>query len=689
MHRFPVLPALLAFALVLPPMVSAETIAEDASGDVQGDLETGESVPIPAGTMDHVDLTHLEVTESLESFTFTLGVVSRSPADALDGQIYQVGFRHYTTEFRLLVDVVAENPVLGGGAFVTLERRSVGSEQWDTDSSYPATLSSTSISIEIPRQALIDEQGTPPLPGRLLEDFWAQASNSLSERSVVGPVPSTGGVLHVEDVMPDQGTTDESFAVTQGQPPTGDVRVTSRFPDRTSNGEEATYVYSVTLNNTRTDTIAVVLEAQNVPDGWIVEFPVPGIEVPGNGELTVPVVVSTPFQHQHDTHEQFDIVAVDAEAGSPQGALALGIRYIHPPQPTGHHDELWVHARDADQTVPVLEQGRGLVVRSFMNTLPEDPNDTGATMGPSEYDSTAPDQYTWCTRLSPALAVGLDFNLNDQGTFLGELEANAPMNGDLSARLLVTSGTGGQPFTATTPCSSEPALEAIVSPMQTLALDGSSPVPFELPLDALADADFIPFDASQHLYLEFTFALDAPGPPSQVASAWLNPGAKLALPLDEYHDPVPESESISDLNIEVAGDYRVVRNPGSVATFTARVQGPDGPYNLDILGTKPSWAEIFPAPTVQSGDEFTVAVIVPEEAADGEVADLLIRAVGEDGGFALARAYVEVDTDSEHPDDAAQLQSLRDASQASPGPGVVALAIVAGLLAALRRQRQR
>lgn len=520
--------ALAVAALLLVPATQAAWL-EDALGDVQV-VADGVPAGLPASpAYASMDLLGLDIVEEADAFTFRLQVDDLAQADdkAPDGEICDVFLAHNDREFRL--HVTRLTPALIGGRATLLAREAGGA--WDTHSEadLQATfdLATDTITLRLARADLVDASGAAPFPGRVLDDVHALCRNHASGVSVVGGVTPTSPLI-VRDDLPDAGMEPGAWPVTIGAAQTGHALLTSPQPFRSSNGEATTFRYNVTAHNLGAARDEFVLVARDVPSNVNITLASDRIILEGGAQEAFPVWVSVPFAHEHGSTTSFILeLASVSDAGS-VGRLEMGARYLAVPQPSGHHDTLYLHTYPQDgvtdtavATLPGLYGNDG-----YLNTLQEDPGDSRDPLTfSSASNGVAEDTGTWELALNPGLRMGLDVDLSRLGQLSVSFGSRTPMELTVSAEVYVY-GAG------------DPVVVARMAPTVTTVSGEVSSVIGELVPDPAADV--VAYAPGRQLVLEVRTTNTAPSALLAVDTPWLLPGGWLRLPLLDYHDSVAE-----------------------------------------------------------------------------------------------------------------------------------------------------
>lgn len=712
-----------------PAAPAAMELLTDRVGDLQATV-AGTPAGNPGGRFAASDLTALSVQEAKDDLTFQLSVASltASPEGPMvENSLYTVDFAYgdlvYRVQFYRRVSDHAEYSARafvyddGRDAFAPMETLVVSAD--------PST---HTLSATLPRAILLDRNGATPFPGKALGAFVARSSSiSTSWLNNVDFGPAGGQQVPptaVMDEMPDTGVGMVDFPIQLGLVQAGNAQLSSDIPARASNGEANTFVFTVNATNLGPKQ-RFHLETQGVPASWQVDLPSDLLEVPGESSVTFPVLVSTPFGHQHGAFQGFTVTMTGAETPADVGRIQLGIRYTATPQPAGHHDTLYLHTFMPEGDPTTTQLFTTLFgfdpANLYFNTLPpaEDENDAEVPVGgsPIGFTQTVPPQqrYTWIVPLSPALAMGLDFDLARQGVLKLGIDTTLPMQGaQLSGRIVHTVPLDDRRCDrdlrrGDDDCSyddyffgpGEHATAALIGPSGTVDIGANAKgTPFELPIVATPAGDYLPFhpDATLAIQLNMTFLR---------ADGWFGPkdlpkvtGGEMVLPLIEYHDPVDQVfSSLSSLMITVQGEQQRMVNPGKTAVYDLALMNHgtrDATYDLELSGSSLAWAQILGERrvSVPAGEtrQLGIAVTAPAGAGDGEVADLVLAAIdaADPSARTLARLLTTVDTEAEHPDDSARVPGLQEQLSAKQSPGLPLAALLAALAVlgvALRRRR--
>lgn len=729
--------AALAVALfVLPlPFVAAQEpdllVLEDKKGDVKL-IAAGNMVGDPGGRFPANDLVALRVEETPDSFIVRLEVADLAAAGEtpLESTVYFVDFSHGGMTYRVLFYRQAgQTPQYGG----QLEVYDPGQDDYGGGQRLTVTADPAHNVIEaaVPRDVLLDEMGAAPFPGRVLDGFRA-SSASIGWRNEplcfpvasCTPVPQTA----VIDAMPDSGAGDVDVPVKLGLAQSGYARLASQTPVRASNGEATTFLFEVLAANLDANLHRFALAAVGVPANWQVHLPSDLVELDANMASVLPILVTTPFGHNHGTFQDFRVEMTSLDDPNAVGRVQLGVRYMATPQPAGHHNQLYLHAAKAtgDQTFDDL----GATIFGFdpqhlyFNTLTpdEDDNDAKEPVGgsavrdsdfPPSVPSTVPSaKYTWNVPLSPGLAMGLDFDPTVTGTIRVLVDSIMPLPGAvLDGRII---------HVIPIPCDSDDedcnegqgqgqsqsrggirTTAANLLPSKAVEVSANAQgVAFETTIQATPEGDYLSFEAGATLTLQLNLTFARPDPTFGPHDIPKVSGGMMTLPLLEYHDPVDQVfSSMAGLMIHVEGAQQRLANAGDTAVFDLALMNhadAGASYHLELSGPGTEWAEILGDVhiTVAAGETrpLAIAVRVPKASAEGDMADLILTAVdaADPTQRTLARLVVIVDEGADHPDDSARIKALDDQLTDKKVPGL-ALPAIAGLiaLAALLGRRRR
>ncbi len=696
-------------ALLVPGVAGqeadAEWVLEDAAGDVEAGFAGATQSP-GAGTKDAVDLLGLEILETALQFVFRVHVVgSGEPAEVGYSQdLYRIELSHNGIPFR--VDGVRQVGAVGRGSWATLFEFDEGQGHYRWSESLEASFDEgqSVFEVRLPRDLLADERGAPPARGRTLDEIRTTSSFF----GLTGAPRSYAGVgvgsPHWSDAMPD--TDAASYAVRMGLEQHGTARLFSDEPFRSSNGEASTFLFEVSAANQAEQGASFSLRAVDVPAGWDVRLPDATIDIDGETNSTIPVVLRTPFAHEHGTARSFTVEMQSQSDPGSVGRVELGIRYPAIAQPAGHHDTLYLHSAIADDSlesdlsaaVNELWQGTDWRRGVFMNTHPEVANDAAVAVEGSACDTRLLDgaavstSYCWWIPLQPGLELGLDFDLDRTG------EISVPIGSQLAAPGTTLSGKLVHWGPSDESEGGDRTETVVADLVGTDAVDlaaGGEALLTGIIVPA-AGGDYVPYARGSALALLLVVTADRPGRvlAGTDVGPEIMPGGVMVLPLDEYEDRILNRAAFAvgvTLSHEGAAERFV--NPGATAVFNLTLEGRgerEEAFLIDVVGQNQEWAR-FTTPRTLSLEpgqtaRVSVAVAAPTNALDGERADLILEATSASNSHhrALARLLATVDVDAQHPNDALLADDLA-AGQDAPAPTAAFLLAALALLATRRR----
>lgn len=730
-------------------------IADDAVGDVQV-CDNATCQPAPQGRFQPADLKSLDVKETNDAFAFIVGVASLQPSPAevpgSESGTYSIMFQHADRGFRLNIFRSYFAGVSYGAQLQALDPArhayfTVTSNSADLEVKEDLAANTITATI-LHRDQLADGNGAAPHP-EVSFTGWRATSRSLQNGNIgLGRGPTGGGqkvpTPTATDAMPDSGNATAGLPVHFGVLQTGHARLHSLIPSRASNGEATTFVFKVTAQNLGRDEDRFTLSAVGVPSTWQVKLPAEQVTIPGNGTLQLLVLVTTPFAHQHGKYLSFVIEAHSVSDATTVGRIELGVRYSNPPQPAGHHPQLWIHSQSAgsDPATVALQTlfpgNTGSDNEAYMNAEEIDPNEAVPPVQvpgdlvcedlpaadcqgnvPSTSTTTPVVHYEWAIPLSPGLDMGLDFDMAGKGSNLNEPPSlkvafanKLPMQGAvLSGHIMYYPP---QPSTSNSIPNGPPGAPPTTNQTIVARFDATAPVdvPAQNPGQAFTTlihpaigGDYIAFQkgASLVMFLNLNFTRADPffGPRD---APMLVPGGTLTLPLFEYHDPISD---IYVSTVELVATSKADRfvNPGKAVLFNVTLVNhgdTQGTFLVEMTGTHAEgssepWARLLianPKVTLAAGGsmQFAVAVDAPAGAQRPDAADLVLTATGETD-FAqrsLLHLYAVVDTTHEWPDQRSDVDHVAGniaASSKTPGLELVAIVAALGACALLIRRR--
>ena len=432
------------------------------------------------------------------------------------------------------------------------------------------------------------------------------------------------------------------------------------MPVRFSNGEATTYHWPVSVTNTRTGAMDVVLEATAPPE---VELRLPEVVHLDAGQARIVDVYATvPFSHQHGGQR---IIEVIATTGPDQATIPLTVQYLEVPQPAGHHPTLFLHADNA---------GGGDSGMTWLDTLEEPVRyfDAQMNLGPQicKDGDTGQNTVGFYMPLDPALLIGIDGRLGEAAKFTGTFDFPAPVRGGfLAAHLKV--------YDTLHPDEWLNIDDATARHPLTMGASGSIDVELDLALPP--ELDLLAPGAGKNFALHFALCGDGTADLAAVPNKDLIPklahGARIEMPLDEYHDVLPLAVGNGPtLSVQ---DAKLRAPQGSTVQWLVHVDGSKS-YDVDLFGVSKGLASI-----TQSGDDVTVNLAVPHDARDGDVLEVVVSVTerGDDLLSAATRLVVTVDPTAPAP---ATLGG--PGSKDTPAPGMLIVAVLAIALLCKRKR---
>lgn len=719
------------------------TIHQEGAGDVQVCV-TGSCQTAPGGRWSQLDLTGLSVIEASDTFAFVIAVAGLTPQGAelafAESGVYQIFFKNHDRQFRL--DVF--RTFTGGVTY----RATLNALDPARHAYYPITRDAADLEVKedlaantitakvLHRDLLADGFGAVPHPEVPFTGFRV-AARAMGNQ--FGAQRGPAGALKVPipiatDALPDSGNATTTLPIYYGVQQSGHIRLRSDIPSRSSNGEATTFVYQLHARNLGPTEDRFTLSVSNVPTGWDVRLPAEQVTIPGNGTLHLLVLATTPFSHNHGKAENFQVEARSVSEAGAIGRIQLGVRYTDPPQPAGHHPQLWLHSLPAsdDPMASVLSTAfpgdTNADASAFMNAQMEDPNDAKVmvpgnleclTFGgePCKEDGVAATpgtptaHYTWEVPLSPGLDMGLDFDMAGKGA-----SPQAPvLEVSIKNTLPMVAATFGGRILYVPPGGASQDQFGINAVNDTVVayLETTAPADVQANTDATTytvavkpapGGDFIAYarGASLLMVLELNFTrADAFFGPKD--APLLRSGGTMILPLFEYHDFVDGPVGLSNIELVAttktdrfvnAGEtlvfnMTVVNHGKSADTVLIEVTGNHAPTHAD------PWARLHLASNpvhLEGGasQQLWISVAVPAGAQSPEAADLVITAVSENDFTqrSLLHLYGVVDTQNDWPNEAHLVPDVEDASAKTPGFGLLAFLAAVGVALVLVNRRR-
>lgn len=677
----------------IPPAAGQDMPAVPLLADDEGDAMTavaGTQGPSASSVYPGADLVALSLSEGPSDLTWVLQVNDLRPASeetGADGVAYDIRFEHHGRFFML--HLVRSLPTLQDGAYAYLNARDASDGYWGTvwSSAYNEVVqdfAQDTFTVRIPRIVLADADGAPPFPGRNL--------TAISVRAVT---TAGGGLIYsdgsgspllrpytIVDDMPDVGEPAAAYTFLIGVQQEGHAHLASPMPFRASNGEATTFVFQVEASNNGPEEETFELSVRNVPSRMTVVLPVPLLPIPSNTTFTVPVLASVPFAHVHGALDTFLLELTSLDDPDSVGRLEMGINYLSVPQPAGHHDVLFLHNPADASSSPGIFGSFLPFTTGTMSTIEDQ-----ETLPPYHSDSLTftglGARFDWQYDLAPALAMGLDVDLERNGRVSLTVGTTAPLlQATLEGSLYVV--------------GPDTVLVGSFAPQAPVDIGAQGKHTFEVDFVPWKDADEVPLQPGSNLRLEVTLdGTTVPGFPGNDAAPYIAPGGSMRLPLNEFHDDVDDALAAVDGPVLTPlGPQQRYVNPGEAVVFNVSVENPTNesiPFRLAATGQNAAWATLpedsFVMPP-ESNATFSLIVRAPLDALDGDRADLIVQAYPRDEPSlrGLLRLVVDVDTETDYVDEAPLADRLAKTKD-TPGPATPLLgAALLALALALRRR---
>ncbi len=684
--------AVLLVLLLVAPLGQASIILDDPQGDVNV-AGTGTAAN---SRWSQADLLSLEIEETPNQFRFVLSTAvepdpSRTYADDVT---HVVSFRYGTFAYELRYDVYTLHDAFGSYYYAALWRQTSPDDYMRivTNLEVDGQASSGHLSALVPRKYIIDELGVEPFEGSRLTDIRVNAEAYW--------LLGFGGNANSYDRMPDAGV--QAYPVSLGVQQVGDIRLSSDERIRGSNGQATTYFWRVQLHNLNgTFDDEVTLSLLDVPDTWIARLPLATARVPAGEIVDIPILLTIPFAHQHGIIETFLLEARSLRDVESVGRLQLGVEFLDPAQPAGHHDRVYLHSSYAARPMAVVATFGFIYTNGPVlefNTLSEDPRDRQEPV-PGTVDTQSDVRALragWVVPLQPALRLGLNFDLSKEGTLEVPIEsATAWTDGVLEGYILQVPKDGVSYHPPDYDGFPGVKVLADVGPVPLGAVGAARAV--SAPIIPRPEADVVAYDPDQTLVALLWLHGNGPVPATYQLAPAVNPGGNMVLPLLEYHDAIDETFAAPDfLQVALTGSTERVIAPGTALLWDLHVRnGGERRLALDatVQGQFSEWVT-FPAGRFHEVDPnetgvIPIAIRAPADAKPGDVADVedprirgivrVVATVAADGGA----GDVIPEADQSATVDAIEREHN---SKRSPNVGVLgALALLGAAFVARRR----
>lgn len=668
--------------LFLLPAASGATIAEDDSGDHE--VHAGPA-PVTGARWDALDLLWLELEEYPDDLVFRVGVADFQPDEDLllvDSINWDVFFSYRDVDYKVEFSRDGGAPIFPGQIFSAhLDMHDAASGRWFVIERFDVTLTQDSLETSIPRSLIVGADGAGLLKDEHLESIRVQSSLEASQFTLF-EVMGAGAQYPIQggDAMPNDGVVE--WIIQEGLGQLGTAALQSDEPIRVSNGEATTFLFTVTAHNGAEEEHRFRFAAHDVPDQWVVSFPEESLRIEGGSSVQVPVLVTTPFNHQHGLLQTFMVTMDDQHDPESQGRIELGVRYTDIPQPAGHHDTTFIHI-----------DGSGM---AYFNTLEDDPSSVGeSARHTSGCGCNTELIFEFDIPLLPGLAIGLDADLDRLGTLRIPFQATIPMEGVRFYGAVSVLPPGESPGNEFFNPEFEHGLFELV-PLGTADLQRDVPTWVDFDVVPTQASDYVAHEPGAAMLMQVYAAAPGLMPCCLEPRITIAPGGEMTLPLSEYHDDVNQYfSSLSGIELFADTQHKLA-NPGQTTVFNVTLENIGDQRQtvaLELTGNNLDWARVL------GSNEFTIApgvsrpialaVDIPMGIADGVKADLTLHAkdVNDPNVRSLVRLVAEVDTDAQHVDEADLAQTLDGTladDQKSPS---VALGLVLVALALFARRR--
>lgn len=528
-------------------------LMEDPSGDQVVSMD-GQPIPLD-GRYRNMDLRSASITETEDAFTFTVTVDSMDDdLPLLEWGTVNLAFAHngqeYRIQFRPLISFTANE---GQGdvevPYAFLLRHDPTEDAFVEVLARDAVTDGASMSIDVPRMALLDPQGSPPFPGRVLSGFeaWSEGQEGLIYLSQGEP---TVRRPTVDDRMPDDGPSPIEVPVFHGIQQEGHVRLSSPEPMRASNGEATVFYYELEARSLGpADRYTPV--ARDLPAGWEVRFNTDSVAVNESGTTQFLAEVTIPFAHKHGSQETILVELPSQTDPATVGRAEIGVHYVAVPQPTGHHDTLYVHSTTyesfygMDLNGPTSGRGEPIGI-GYINTLDVDERDDGSAIfsqAPlfSVDDGNA--EWEWDLFLSPGLRMGLDFDLDDTGEWEFGFKTLKPLPAAVVSGTLYLWPAGAEETYF------RDVEDAIVlgtfdaSDAQEIGVNGRGT--FSGIFTPAESGDYIAYERGQRLMARVVLEAETPAISTGIDNVLMEPGGRFRLPLLEYADTIADASGFT------------------------------------------------------------------------------------------------------------------------------------------------
>ena len=643
-------------------------VAQDPAGDVQlfGML--------PGSTSDSLDLTELLLGGNDTHFHATIGVVdldgSTAPKDPGD---YLFHYNYGGNAYRL--HIMRSNPLPDQGVRYAsfIEAYNEKTHAYEA-TDYQATISpretEDQFDIGIPFGSIIGRGNLPASPGYAIGGIYVRAFAAHDDADPYPDPLTSVQVNSTYDRMPNQETV--SWTIQQRSFAGSQVLVNVANNQRLTNGLSTAFAFSFSVSNAGEAPAEFTFQLQDAPNGWEASVVDEFLEVAAHSTSNNTAILRTSDSHAHGAVATVKLVTTQLSSGE-TWSNDLVIAFTDTPQPAGHHNTLHLHASTGPSLLGNATEAYGTYQTDpFMNTLDEDPDDTGKPLN-AELDGDR----VWHFPLAPSLGIGLDFVLEGEGVLQFDVKSRDAL---------------------TVPKAKTWAQLRLQDPIeQDILLAESQPIdlgdvvestPVDLRLVPTTESDFVEYREGRNLVLDVWYAFDEPIPGTRAEELVLLPGGFLQLPLREYHDPVP---LVANTGVLLEAPRVITGRPGTTIAIQVNVtnQLPNSnDVTLEARGHAAEWNPQFRPTTLHlasaEGKTTVLGVQIPANAQSGDVLRFLV--VGRDSSqaaSAVAPVTIIVDENSQ-----TELFESQPGKQ-SPGPGFSAIVLASLAIAALTRARSK
>jgi hypothetical protein len=588
-----------AALLILGLFLAAPSLAvllEDPIGDQVFRIEGMADAPVPLNSPISADLASLEVQEEEDWLRFSVKIHDEAtPITVMSARIFEIFFTVGEQKYLLATHEPSAHVNEGPGLFRVDAQ---GENRWVAPANR-VTSEENFHEFLAPREHVWDENGALLAPGHVVSDFSVNLRGSQIYLAGVMTYPS--------DTLPNDPTP-ETLEVQFGSEQSSRLQLATTYPSRYSNGEEASFIYPFSALNLG-DEYETIRFAWDTPAGWTAQISANEISLSPGEKYSGFLVANVPFRHDHGATEQIVLRGEDTLGN--KGQVSFQVRFLAVPQPAGHHNQLFIHAKPYNSDL--IEDMIGAPQLGYMNTLQVDPEATGEPVRAVSNGRPLND-LIWHVPLAPSLLLGLD-SPGGEGNFSGQFQSEAPHLGATLAANVVHISIEGD----------ETLLAVGQSDPQDMA--AGEKVGFSVPL-AMSEIRLPPQDGAQ-LLLKLEMIVTQPTFVTAREVPVLHPGGTFSLPMREYRDAPDEipgllstalsSSPFSETALANAGSAFILRpalDSNQRAPVEVKVQGNAAQFST-IIGDSTFEDPEFPL-------EVPVVLSIPDQAKVGEVFDLLV-----------------------------------------------------------------